>query len=155
MLAITDPNLIVGGYGLAILAGYMFWRFIVWVRDSPARPNPWDAETDQKLLDPETPETCPNCSTPQNPGAWFCEHCGRAVGPYNNLMPYVNAFSQGEVFRNGINGRFRNRPLIFIGFILASFWGYFVFAPVYLLMLLKSWRRADKDQTSAQKPGSH
>ncbi len=155
MLAITDPNLIVGGYALIGLVGYLFWRFIVWVRDSPTRPDPWDAETEQKLLDPETRETCPSCSTPQEPGAWFCEHCGRSVGPYNNLMPYVNAFSEGEVFRSGTSGSFRNRPLILAGFIVLSISTYLVFAPIYLFFLLRKMRPLVEDQVSAGDPKVH
>lgn len=121
MFAATNPNYIVGGYAATGLALYFFWRLIVWVRDSPARPDPWETDVAQKLDDPETPETCPHCSTPQPPTAWFCEHCGRAVGPYNNLMPYLQVFSEGEVLRNGTNDRMRKSPLIVIGYFLVSF----------------------------------
>jgi hypothetical protein len=57
-------------------------------------------------------------------------------------MPYVHIFSEGEVFRNGVAGRFRNRPLVLVGFILISLSTYFVFLPVYLFVLLASWRRS-------------
>lgn len=120
MFATADPELIVGGYAVAGLAGYLFWRLIVWVRDSPTHPDPWDAEVAQKLADPETPETCPHCSTPQPPTAWFCEHCGRAVGPYNNMMPFLNVFSEGEVLRNGTTNRLRKGLLIPAGYFLIS-----------------------------------
>lgn len=141
MFATTDPNLIVGELAVTGLVVFALWRLIVWVRDAPTHPDPWDAATEQKLAEPETAEVCPHCSTPQPPTAWFCAHCGRAVGPYNNLMPYVNCFSEGEVFRNGVAGRFRKRPLILAGFILVSFAAYLVFAPVYLFFLFRAWRR--------------
>ena len=150
MFAFADPNAVIGVYGLIIVGGYCFWRLIVWVRESPTRPDPWDAETERKLVDPDTPEICPHCSTPQPPDAWFCEYCGRAVGPYNNLMPFINCFSQGEVFRNGTSGRFRHRPLILTGFILISIFSYLIFSPLYLLLLIRNWRRQAVGETSSK-----
>jgi hypothetical protein len=120
MLAVSDPNLIIGGYAVASMVLFLCWRLIVWVRESPTHPDPWEADVDKKLADPDTPEICPHCSTPQPPTAWFCEHCGRAVGPYNNLMPYVQVFSEGEVLRNGTSNRLRRGWLIPIGYLLIS-----------------------------------
>ena len=141
MLAASDPNLIVGGFAAGGLVLYGLWLLIAWVRDAPAKPDPWDAETAKQLAEPEAVEICPHCLTEQTSAAWFCQKCGRAVGPYNNLMPYVQVFSEGEVFRNGVAGRFRNRPLVLIGFILISLSTYFVFAPVYLFLLFRRWRQ--------------
>lgn len=120
MLAATDPNLIIGSLALAGLGLWLFWRLIVWVRDAPVTPDPWDAAVAQKLAEPETSEVCPHCSTPQSPTAWFCPHCGRAVGPYNNLMPFVQVFSEGEVWRNGTQNRLRKSRLIVTGYFLIS-----------------------------------
>lgn len=131
MFAATDPNLIVGGYAAAGIAVYLFWRLIVWVRDSPTHPDPWEPDVAQKLTDPDTAEICPHCSTPQPPTAWFCEHCGRAVGPYNNLMPYLQVFSEGEVLRNGTGSRLRKGLLIPAGYFLISI--NFVFMGVLLV----------------------
>lgn len=131
MFAATDPSLIVGGYALAGMALYLLWRLIVWIRDAPVRPDPWEAEVQRQLNDPETLEICPHCSMPQPPTAWFCEHCGRAVGPYNNLMPYVQVFSEGEVLRNGTSGRLRKGLLVPIGYILIS--ANFIFAGILLV----------------------
>jgi|SRR5690242_7571439 len=154
MVAAANPNLVVLAYGLAIVAAYFFWRLIVWVREAPTKPDPWDAEVAQQLMDPDTPEICPHCSTPQEPGAWFCEFCGRAVGPYNNLMPFVNCFSEGEVFRNGVEGRFHNRPLILVGLILFSISAYVIFAPVYLFCLARNWWRPAGGQDSSEEAGT-
>jgi hypothetical protein len=119
MFAASDPNLMVGGFAICGLVLYALWGLIEWVRRSPVSPDPWDAQVD--LNTNEAQEICPHCSTPQPPTAWFCEHCGRAVGPYNNLMPYLQVFSEGEVFRNGTNDRMRKSPLIVIGYFLISF----------------------------------
>ena len=119
MLAASDPNLIIGDLATGALALAALWRLVAWIRDAPARPDPWDGEVENQLQ--TAPEICPHCSTPQPPTAWFCEHCGRAVGPYNNLMPFLYVFSEGEVLRNGTQDRLRKSPLIVIGYFLISF----------------------------------
>jgi hypothetical protein len=141
MIAASDPNLIIAALALGVLMLAALWRLIAWVRDAPVTPDPWDLEVEQKLQEPETPEVCPHCLTEQPPTAWFCKRCGRAVGPYNNLMPYVQVFSEGEVFRNGTGGRFRNRPMILIGFFLITLGTLPFLAPIYLLSLLLNWQR--------------
>lgn len=141
MLGTSDPNQMVAGLGVGFLFLAGLWRFIGWVRDAPQKPDPWDHAVELELEKPETPEVCPHCSTPQEPGTWFCENCGSAVGPYNNLMPYVSIFSQGEVFRNGVTGRFRNKPVILIGYFLISLGSYTVFAPIYWFLLLSNLKR--------------
>ncbi len=152
MLAASDPNLIIGGLALGGLAVAAVWRFINWIRDAPVAPDPWDAEVGEKLSDPDAVEVCPHCLTEQPPTAWFCRGCGRAVGPYNNLMPYVQIFSEGEVFRNGNSGRFRNRPFILIGYFLATVAMSPLFAPFYLVSLLLNWqsRPAQPESTEEQ-----
>src|ERR1039457_4794626 len=142
MLAASDPNLIIGGFAVGGLVIAALWRLMVWVRYAPATPDPWDAEVQQKLSAPETQEACPHCSTPQSPTAWFCPHCGRAVGPYNNLMPFVQVFSEGEVLRNGMSGRFRNRALVTTGFLLITLTIHPIFMLIYFLMLLPHLRHS-------------
>ena len=132
--------------GLAVVA---FWRLIVWIRDSPVLPDPWDADVERQLS--EAVEVCPHCLTEQPPTAWFCKRCGRAVGPYNNLMPYVQVFSEGEVFRNGMNGQFRNRPLILAGYFLVFLGTMPFLAPLYFLWLFAG--RGKGPATGAQKAG--
>jgi ribosomal protein L40E len=141
MIAASDPYQVVGGFGLVFLFLAGLWQLIVWVREAPVKPDPWNAEVEQKLSEPETAEVCSHCLTEQPPTAWFCRHCGKAVGPYNNLMPFVNVFSEGEVFRNGATGRFRNRPLVILGYLMLSLAAYSFFAPVFWVVLLSNLKR--------------
>jgi hypothetical protein len=140
MIGASDPNILIGEIALGGLALAAFLRLIVWIRDAPARPDPWDAEVERKLS--EAVEVCPHCLTEQPPTAWFCKGCGRATGPYNNLMPYLQVFSEGEVFRNGASGQFRNRPLILAGYFLVILGTFPLLAPLYLVWLLTSRRKA-------------
>ncbi|HEV2435075.1 MAG TPA: hypothetical protein VG077_03685 [Verrucomicrobiae bacterium] len=125
MMATSDPNLMVGGFGLGLLALAFLWRLIAWIREAPQTPDPWDAEVEQKLQDPDVRQVCHRCLTPQEPEIWFCKHCGAAVGPYNNLMPFLNVFSEGEVLRNGVSAPFRNRRFIALGYCLITL-GFFL-----------------------------
>jgi len=146
----SDPYQIIGGLGIMFLFLAGLWHLIVWVREAPTKPDPWDADVEQKLSEPETAEICPRCLTEQPPTAWFCSHCGKAIGPYNNLMPFVNVFSEGEVFRNGATGRFRNRPLIIIGYFLLSLAAYSVFAPIFWVALLANLKRPPNEPNAAE-----
>jgi len=150
MIAASDPNMIIAGFAVGGLVLAVFWRFVVWIRDAPATPDPWDAEVEQQLSESEAVEVCPHCFTEQPPTAWFCAHCGSAVGPYNNLMPYVQIFSEGEVFRNGASGRFRNRPVILIGYFLVVLGTFPFLAPIYLLSLLLNSKRTSGEPEPAE-----
>jgi hypothetical protein len=144
MFATSDPNLLIGGMATGGLALAALWKLVTWIRDAPVRPDPWDGEVENQLQ--AAPEICPHCSTPQPPTAWFCEHCGRAVGPYNNLMPYLQVFSEGEVFRNGASGQFRRRPLILAGYFLLGFGMLSFLAPIYWFSLLLNLRSPETAQ---------
>jgi len=159
-----DPNIIIGELAAAGIVIVLLWRYITHVRDLPRTPDPWDAETEQQLS--EAKEVCPHCLTEQPPTAWFCKGCNRAIGPYNNWMPYVQIFSEGEVLRNGTTDRMRNSLLIPIGYFLISF-GFvpvmfyynspllnvliFVSLLSYWSLLLKNFKRSKaKDAESSQ-----
>jgi len=138
--ASNDPNVLIGEIALAGLAVAFFCRFLVWVRDAPVKPDPWDVETEQKMSSPEIPAACHRCSLPLKPDAWFCPHCNSAVGPYNNLMPYVHIFSEGEVLRNSSSRHFRNRPLVMIGYFLLTLALCPPLAPLYWVILCRNLR---------------
>ena len=132
--------------GLA-LAGLVVWRMIAWVKNAPAVPDPWDAEIENGVQQPESVCLCHRCFTPTPPAGWFCEDCGGAVGPYNNLMPYVQVFSEGEVFRNGVTDKTRANPLVIGGYLLGSLSAYLVFAPVYWFFLFRNLRRIKREES--------
>jgi hypothetical protein len=137
MHGMNSGELAVGVAALAVTGGFAFWRVLLWIRNSPIHPDPWDTATQQAVEQPDAPEVCYHCATPLPPGSWFCEHCGRAVGPYNNLMPYVNAFSEGEVYRSGVLEHVRRSPLLIAGYLLISL-SYLIFAPIYWFLLFKN-----------------
>lgn len=134
-----DPNILVAELAALGVAIVFLWRYFVHVRDLPRTPDPWDAETEQQLS--EAKEVCPHCLTEQSQTAWFCPRCNRAIGPYNNLMPYIQIFSEGEVFRNSANRQFQNRPWIVFGYFLIFGAMFPLFAPLYLVSLLMNWKR--------------
>jgi hypothetical protein len=150
MFASGDPNHMVAGWGMGFLLLAGLWRLIAWVREAPAKPDPWDAEVERQLAESEALEVCPHCLTPQPPNAWFCGHCGSAVGPYNNMMPYLNVFSEGEVFRNGASDCLRKKPLIIAGYLLFSLSAYVVFAPVFWFFLFKNLERPQEAEPDEQ-----
>jgi hypothetical protein len=135
-----------------VIAALFLWRFILWVREAPGTADPWGPELEAKLRDPETALVCARCSTPQPPAQWFCEHCGSAVGDYNNYMPYVHVFSEGEVLRNGVSDRIRLSALTIAGFLLLSLNLYLVAAPVYWYFLIRNWNRLGRERSRLAAP---
>jgi len=106
---------------VALVVGSMaIYRIILWVRRAPTNPDPWDDEVEKSLQEPEAFPVCHHCFTPYPPRGWFCENCGCAVGPYNNWMPYVYIFSEGEVLRNGVTSRLRMNFLTVSGYVLGT-----------------------------------
>lgn len=122
--------LVMGGFGMR--------RLLMWVRALPMSPDPWGSDVESNLSGPEALPVCHKCITPQPHGQWFCEHCGSAVGEYNNWMPYVYVFSQGEVLRNGVTQRLPRSALIIVGYVLVSLSAYAIFAPVFWYFLFKN-----------------
>jgi len=138
---ISNANLTIGALAIGgfILVG--LWRLIVSIRDAPSTPDPWSAEIAASLEQPDATPICHRCLAPHSNQAWFCEHCGSAVGTYNNWMPYVCIFSEGEVFRNGVTDKMRASPLIIIGYLFYSLGNYFIFAPIYWFFFFKNLKR--------------
>jgi hypothetical protein len=111
-----------------------------WASAQPS-PDPWDDDVAKSLLDPKLPELCHRCLTPHGAASWFCPTCGGSVGTYNNYMPYLYIFSQGEVLRSGVNDRIRRSPLIIGGYLIYSLANYAVFAPIYWYFLFHNLKR--------------
>ena len=150
MVETSDPDQIVGEIALVVLVLAGLWRFAAWVCATPITPDPWSAEITASLELPDAQPICHRCLTAYPDDAWFCEHCGSAVGPYNNLMPYVHVFSEGEVFRNGVNDRMNASPLIIGGYFLASLASYHIFAPVYWFWFIQNLTRLKAEKPDEQ-----
>lgn len=146
MIPASHSEMLIANLAIGGLAIGFSLKLIAWVRDAPVTPDPWDAVTEKKLSAPEMEQTCHHCSTPQKSDAWFCPHCGNAVGPYNNLMPFVCVFSMGEVLRNGVTNKTRSNPLIIIGYVIYSLGNYLLFAPLYWLLFFTNLRASQKEK---------
>lgn len=146
MIPASHSEMLIANLAIGGLAIGFSLKLIAWVRDAPTTPDPWDAATGEKLSAPETEQACHHCSAPQKPDAWFCPHCGIAVGPYNNLMPFVYAFSIGEVLRNGVSARMRKNPLVIIGYMIFSLGNYFIIAPLYWILFFVNLRAPQKEK---------
>ena len=145
-----DPDRLIGEYGLAVLAFGLLWNAFVRVAQSPTSPDPWDKEIEKAVHEPDAVEICHRCFHPVTPNTWFCEHCGCAVGPYNNVMPYVCLFSQGEVLRNGVNDKLPRNALIIAGYLLFSLSMYLVFAPIYWILLFRNLKQQKESVEQAE-----
>jgi len=122
---------------LAAVAGALY-TFMKWVGIGKPCPDPWGPEVDAAVNEPEAVPVCHRCFAPQDPESWFCPECGAAEGRYNNYLPFINIFSEGEVFRAGVSDNMRPNFLIVVGYLLISLSAYFVFAPVYWYFLFKN-----------------
>jgi len=121
-----------------------FRRFKVWWLTQP--PNPWPEELDEELKQNNCKVICPHCMTSQHDRAWFCPKCGAAVGPYNNVMPFLNIFSTGEMLRAGTGTRLKKTPLVMIGYLMVSLMEYLFFAPLFLYRFFRNWCRSANEE---------
>lgn len=112
-------------------------------------PDPWDADIDLAVRQPDAVLVCHRCITPQLPGSWFCPECGAAVGPYNNCLPWIRIFSIGEVYRAGA---WRNLPVTLVtvvGLLLVSALDYTVFVPFFWYRLWRNLSRIRRETLKA------
>ena len=143
--------------GIAALA---LGRIVRWVMEGKLTPDPWGPEIEEKIQDPRTAPVCHRCFALQEHDGWFCPECGTAVGPYNNYLPFINIFSEGEVMRAGVMDHVRQSPMVVVGFVILSMSAYLVFAPLYWYFLFKNFRRnarlipesTDNDQAEQNPP---
>ena len=122
---------------------------------APVLPDPWPREVEDAVRSPEALPVCHRCLTPQDSPTWFCPECGTAVGPYNNIMPYLYIFSLGEVFRSGVEREARFTRLTVPGYILLALTEMPFLAPLYCLRLFLNWRKVAKarsDDTERPSP---
>ena len=135
---------------VVVASGFLATVLIArWVGSIHPEPDPWDADMDLAVRQPDAVQVCHRCMTPQEPVSWFCPECGTAVGPYNNCLPYINIFSKGEVYTAGA---WRNVPVTtvtVIGLLLASACDYLVFAPFYWYRLWRNLSRIRRETLNA------
>ncbi|EEF58410.1 hypothetical protein [Pedosphaera parvula] len=141
--------------GLVVLGIFaiVVYAVVQWLRrpmQGPPTPNPWPEEVETSVQAPDALPLCHRCFTPQDHNGWFCPKCGTATGPYNNLMPYLYIFSQGEVLRAGVMDRIRPGFVSRFGFILFSFAEYFIAAPLYLYFFLRNLSRQSPPPSELQ-----
>jgi hypothetical protein len=145
MVESNDPNSIVAGLGVIGMMLAAFWRLILWVRAATPGPEPWGVEIEASLQAEDAVPVCHRCLTPHSNIAWFCEQCGSAIGTYNNWMPYVYVFSEGEIFRNGVMDKLRASPLTITGYLLYSLGSYTLLAPIYWFFFYKNLKRLKRE----------
>lgn len=153
MTPISEANRLeqFGALALVALGTIAVIRLILWVRRLPVSADPWDQKTAETLTAAETSGVCHKCSQPHSDNQPFCEHCGAAVGDYNNVLPYVYIFSQGEVLRTGATGTFRVNAMTIGGYLIYSLSCYLIFAPIYWYLLFRNIQRikAEEGKTTA------
>lgn len=141
-------NAIIAIIGLVVIIPSMLWCYIRHIRSLVPRPDPWDDQIQAALDDDSATPVCHRCLNEHSATDWFCPHCGAAVGEYNNWLPYVQIFSEGEVLRNAVFDRIRVNSMVVIGFVLftlalAITTGLgIVLAPIYLVLFLRNVGRS-------------
>jgi hypothetical protein len=128
------------------IGGLVVYRLIQWLRETPRTADPWGQEIDDAVNRTEAVLLCHHCMTPQEHNGWFCPQCGATVGPYCNYLPFVNAFSQGEVLRAGVTERLRHSPLMVIGLVLFPVSLFAPLAPIYWFFLFRHHRDSQRAQ---------
>jgi hypothetical protein len=131
-------------FAIVAATGLVAWLVVRWfitLIRKPATPDPWGPEVAAALEDPNTTPLCPHCQCPHDNATWFCPECGRSVGEFNNITPYLYLFSLGETLREGTSGRIRKDWVTVVGFVLLSLIEYAIFAPVYWFFLFRNLSR--------------
>jgi len=123
-------------FAVMVLLALVAFRFLRWLQKEATSPDPWDKEVEEAVRRDDALPLCPHCLAPQEQETWFCAECGNSIGAYNNLNPYLFAFSVGDLFRNGTTGWARPRPLVTVGFLLLLPWAYFVWVQPYSVVLV-------------------
>jgi hypothetical protein len=106
---------------------------ISWIRRvaSKTTSDPWPRDVDLGVKNDDAVPVCVSCLFPQRERLWLCPHCAFPAGDYVTLMPYLQNFAIGELFRRGVIGP----PEKGIGrttlLIILSAGEYGLFAPVY------------------------
>ncbi len=109
-------------------------------------PNPWSYELDAAVRALDAIPVCHRCTTPCELPVWFCPACGAAIGPYNNILPFIQIFSIGEVLRSGVGPEAHFTPFRTVAYVALGLTQYGFFAPLYFIRLFLNHRRLSKEQ---------
>ncbi len=115
----TDAKVVATGIAIVVALG--LYRLFQHFRKLVPRPDPWESDVQAAVSEETARPICHRCLTDHDVNAWFCPKYGAAVGDYNNLLPYVQVFSEGEVLRNAISQRLRVNIITIVGFVLFTF----------------------------------
>ena len=108
--------------------------------------NPWPDEQDVAIHLPDAIPVCHRCITPCDLPVWFCPTCGAAIGPYNNIMPYIYIFSIGEALRSGVGPEAHFTPFRTFAYVSIGLAEYSIFAPLYFIRLYRNYKRLKDTQ---------
>ncbi|MDF3130834.1 hypothetical protein P0Y35_16605 [Kiritimatiellaeota bacterium B1221] len=113
--------------------------------------DPWSEEVASQIQDEEAMMVCHHCLEAYKFAPDFCPKCGTAIGPYNNVKPFERIFSLGEMFRNGVGPNPNLNLLMRVGYILAAWFQYGLFAPLYFFRMIGNKRkeRSDEDESDS------
>jgi hypothetical protein len=125
----------IGLLTVTVLSSVVFFR---WLFAGPRSKDPWGEQISTDVESPEATPVCHRCLSEHDSLVHFCPRCGAAVGECNNVLPFEQLFSEGEVFRNGTSHHLPRRPLIVSGYVLLSLAAYSIFAPVYLYFFFRN-----------------
>ncbi len=117
-------------------------------------PDPWPEDMDVAVREDDALPVCHHCATPFEDQGWFCPSCGAAVGPYNNVMPYIRIFSQGEALRSGVGPEAHFTPYRAVAYMAIGLAEFGLFAPVYYFRLYRNYRRLQKQDEQPAPEGS-
>ena len=120
--------------------------------DHPQAPNPWSPEIEQSIQSEDAMPVCVRCFTPQEHHNWFCPDCGAATGPFNNCMPFLYLYSEGEVLRSAVNGQIKPTWLTVSGYFLLSAGAFNLFAPFYWYRLYHGFEKYRQTQLTSEVP---
>ena len=148
----NSPEYTVGVLAAIGVGGWVVVRALKSWFAKPAAPDPWGPEIAEALERPDATPVCPHCQCPHEATRWFCSECGRSVGDYNNLNPYLYLFALGEVLREGTSGRVRKSWLTVTGYIVLSCIEYFVLAPIYWFFLFRNLSRQNNPAPVSEEP---
>ena len=141
MTHLTDSERIVALAGAALVAGVAAVRCFQWFWNAKPKPDPWAADIDAKLEEPDVLPLCHRCLAPHALTDYFCPDCGASVGDYNNFNPVLGSFSLGELLRDGTFGQIKRTPSSIAGYFLlplgAGFLGS-IYGLIYWVLFLKN-----------------